>query len=122
MAQLILIRGVSGSGKTTLAKKFVDAGFVHIETDMFFEGSAGYVFDPSRLSEAHTWTLDRTRGLLAAGFDVVVANTFTRKWEMARYLEIKTDETTVIVAQGKFQNVHGVTPEKVQQMHDRFEW
>lgn len=121
--KLILVRGVPGSGKSTFAKKnFPD--FPVIEADDYFYQDGEYKFDPSKISDAHKDCQYRTRKLLEAGRSVVVANTFTQLWEMDAYLDLayKFDaELVVYRCKGNYTNVHGVPPEKVKQMQDRFQ-
>lgn len=49
---LYLIRGIPGSGKSTLAHKLVNAENV-CEADQFFYQDGTYVFDRTKLKEAH---------------------------------------------------------------------
>ena len=118
-ARLVLIRGIPGSGKTTIAKNnFSD--MILMEADMFFEGDGGYNYDHSKIKIAHQWCQRTTKNLLDYGYDVVVANTFTRVWEMQPYLDMGYP-TTVITAVGEFRNTHGVPDDVVQIMKGRFE-
>jgi predicted kinase len=127
---LILIRGVPGSGKSTLAKQIVSASkheALHLEADMFFVDplTGVYKFDPLKLKQAHQWCQDRTLNRLSIGAPVVVSNTFTKLWEMDAYFQMAKEygfDVQVILAQGQFQNLHGVPEDKVQQMRDRFEY
>lgn len=51
---LIIVRGIPGSGKSTLAKKLCALlGGAYYEADMFFEQTGEYIFDPTKLAEAH---------------------------------------------------------------------
>ena len=128
MKLLILIRGLPGSGKSTLARK-LDSGThsVHYEADMFFTYAATdeYRFDPTRIKEAHKWCMDSARGAMEFMTPtIIVSNTFTRKWEMDAYLKMAEQhgyKVQIITCQGDFGNVHGVSPEKVEQMRERFE-
>jgi predicted kinase len=125
MASLTLIRGVSGSGKSTLARRL--ASFNNnarwFETDMYFVGTIDgrYNFDREKLTEAHEWCFNNAKIHFNAGFDVIVSNTFTRKWEMAKYLTL-TGNAQVIICQGRFQNTHGVPPDAVVKQLARFEY
>ena len=125
MARLILIRGVPGSGKTTLAKQYAAEGFQHFEADDYFtHPSDGYRFDRDELKNAHQWCQACTRRAIRLGLDVVVANTFTRRWEMEPYFEMAEQfgaDLEVIEATGEWQNVHGVPADVVQAMRARFE-
>jgi predicted kinase len=119
MSKLYIIRGISGSGKTTIAKSLGIPN--HFEADMWFEKFNGGKFDAAKLKEAHAWCLQQVKESVLSGHDCVVANTFTRRWEYADYLHLAY-ETFVIIANGRYQNIHGVPEEKVKQQEERFEY
>lgn len=123
---LILVRGIPGSGKSTKAKQLVEEGLadVHFEADMFFEVDGDYVFDPSKVKDAHVWCQKETDAALAAGKNVVVSNTFVRKWETAAYFDMAAKhavDVEVIVATGNYQNVHSVPQEVLLRMKENWE-
>lgn len=119
MPELIIIRGLPGSGKSTLAKKFID--FKHVEADMYFITNSGeYRFNPESLKDAHEWCKSRVSYYLRNNFNVVVSNTFSQKWEMEPYLKMEA-KITVVECQGAFDNVHGVSIEKILRMKNRWE-
>ena len=84
--ELVLIRGLPGSGKTTMARVLALVGYEHHEADQYFERAGVYTFNAAELPKAHAWCLDRAQDSMARGASCVVANTFTRRWEMQPYL------------------------------------
>ena len=116
MERLVLIRGLPGSGKSTLAREYVRQGWLQLEADQFFVGADGvYRFDPAKLPEAHQWCIRLTALALAAGQRVVVSNTFVRLWELQPYLELEPG-AKILVATGRYQNLHGVPDAVVARM------
>ena len=128
---LYLVRGIPGSGKSTLANKISK---IVIEADDYFCHNGKYVYDASKIKDAHNYCKMKCEntmrmmndGALSEEFDcIAVANTFTKKWEMKAYYDLaeKYGFTVVeIICRGNFQNVHDVPREKVQMMLDRFEY
>ncbi len=119
MAELVLIRGLPGSGKTTKALTEYP-NHVLCEADQFFETDDGYKYDGSKIKDAHEYCFSKARKALMVGLDVVVANTFTRVWEMQKYLDLPY-EVHVVEATGDYENVHNVPQEVVAKMRDRYE-
>ena len=128
--KLILVRGVPGSGKSTFAEKIyteIDEsnGKVALyEADMFLQDAAGnYRYHPSLMTAAHKMCHAQTEFALFDGYNVIVANTFVGEWEFAEYVKIaKRQDAELIIYETKtqYQNIHGVPPEKVQDMKNRF--
>lgn len=120
--KLIIIRGVSGSGKTTFAETFK---LTHFEADEYFvRPDCTYDFNPRLLKNAHEWCYSCVRGTLEWSQNVIVANTFTRLWEMQKYIDLAKEfdaELVVYRCVGRYQNVHGVPEAKVDEMLKRFE-
>lgn len=119
MPELILIRGIPGSGKSTLAARQYPNHYL-VEADMFFETGSGYIYNPDMVSKAHEWCQKTVRKLLDDGYNVVVANTFTRVWEMQPYMDMGYF-FQVVEATGNFQNTHGVPDDAVKRMKERYE-
>jgi predicted kinase len=126
---LLIIRGAPGSGKSTLAKKIIEDAEakgkpipLHFEADMWFEVNGG--FDRSKLKDAHAWCQNITFDALEAGHSVIVSNTFTRLWEMDKYLLFAQENeipVRVLVCTGQWQNIHGCPDQTVEFMRERFE-
>ena len=122
--KITLIRGIPGSGKTTLALE-MDAALV--EADQFFVHKDGkYHHDRRFIKDAHGWCQLEMKRLLLAGDDVVIANTFIKKWEIVGYLKAVQSlgldlDIEVLEAKGEYANVHGVPEDIVCRMKRQFE-
>ena len=86
-----------------------------------------YKFDATKLHRYHQKCFsDFLDALNDRHVDVViVANTFTRKWEYVNYSDAAKDsgfEVTMLIANGNYQNVHNVPDDVVQKMKNRFEY
>lgn len=123
--ELVLIRGLPGSGKSTFAKSMIIGRQEHwawFEADRWMiNENAEYEFDPSKLSMVHKKCLEHTMEALNANINVVVSNTFSRRWEMQPYYDLGFP-TTEIMMLGNYQNIHGVPDHKIQEMRDRWEF
>lgn len=98
-------------------------GFAHFEADQWFE-QRGHDWQPFLLTHAHRWCREQTEKALKAGRPVVVANTFTRHWELDEYVRLALDlgvPVRVVTATGNYGSVHNVPPEKIEQMAERWE-
>jgi predicted kinase len=119
MTHLLIVRGLPGSGKSTLAKSL---GRVHAEADMFMLDAKGeYAFDADKLGECHAKCLAYVKAALEAGNDVVVANTFSRRWEVMPYIELGFP-FSVVICEGRYANVHNVPEDKIEAMARRWEF
>ena len=130
--ELILLRGLPGSGKTTLAKIILQLRSTDepeiLSADDFFEDKEGdYIFDPTKLKEAHNYCQFRcSERMRQQKAKIVVANTFTQEWEMDEYFKMAERynyrvHTVVVENRHGNENVHGVPEIKLQQMKNRFE-
>ena len=124
MPTIYIIRGVPGSGKSTYVRKNL-ADISWYEADMYFIRPDGrYEFNTRFIKDAHNWCRSCVVAAMANRQEVVVSNTFTRKWEMKEYLQMAEDfgyDVVVIRCTGKYKNIHGVPDDKVQEMQNRFE-
>ena len=85
--KVTVLQGISGSGKTTYAHKCGTGGFI-VSTDFYFYVDGNYVFDHSKLAEAHGRCLKEFIGHLYQAHDVVVDNTNCREIQMAPWVAI----------------------------------
>lgn len=136
MTTLVLVRGLPGSGKNAFAETILSGKAKSrasvVSADDYFETSGGYKFDPLQLPQAHAACQQRTERLLRFDSTVVVANTFSQRWELEFYFQIAsrlvvrthvvdlydgglTDEELAA------RNKHGVPVETIAQMRGLWE-
>lgn len=124
--KLIMVRGLPGSGKTTLAKKMAKGlNTSHLEADQYFEFGDKFLFKAEWLKQAHQRCFRLTKAVLDAGHNVVVANTFTRVWEMQHYLDLAEHNLMIDVAVvkciGNYDSIHDVPAHVYDRMETRWE-
>jgi len=126
MKDLILLRGLPGAGKSTLADTITTDT---LSADMFFEDpiTKEYKFDGARIKDAHRWCQDECKRQMKSGYPkIVVANTFTREWEMDAYYELAEKygyrvHSVVVENRHNGMNEHGVPADTLEAMKNRFE-
>ena len=122
---LYIVRGVPGSGKTTFAET-LDCP-VHSADDYFYAVDGTYHFNADLIGTAHDYCFQRTKAAMQSQAEkVAVANTFTREWEMAKYIEAAerygyTVFSLVVENRHNGENIHGIPEETVKKMKERFE-
>jgi predicted kinase len=132
VGDLILLRGIPGSGKSTLGHIILncipgDNHHVLSADDFFLNEKDEYVFDPTKLREAHNDCQEKCAKRMKLEFSkIVVANTFTQDWEMEKYYEMAERyhyrvHSVVVENRHEGENIHGVPEDKLQQMKDRFQ-
>ena len=107
-----------------MARVLALVGYEHHEADNYFERNGTYKFDATDLPKAHAWCLERTKDSMARGARCVVANTFTRRWEMQPYFDAAKAAgvpVRVIEARGEWANCHGVPADAIERMRARWE-
>jgi tRNA uridine 5-carbamoylmethylation protein Kti12 len=127
MSTLIIIRGLPGSGKTTFAKKLANTlNASHFEADMYFTDDKGnYNFDSAKIKDAHEWCFKSVQDALESNKVVIVSNTFTQKWEYAKYLTYCAafnHEYHIVTMLNFFDNIHNVPQKTYDSMKKRFEF
>jgi len=121
---LVICRGISGAGKSTFAKTL---GGQHYEADMYFlDQESNYVFDGTKIKDAHTWCQSMVKGDMILEYPkIVVSNTFTQEWEMEPYFELAKEHgymvfSVIMENRHGETNVHNVPEDKIEQMKNRF--
>lgn len=137
MLQVFIMSGVSGSGKDTWIKKYQKENpttktFV-VSADHYFMKDGDYVFDPSKLDEAHGKCLrdfiQHVRNFIEDDGIVFVNNTNTTSEEIAPYYAIAHAygaRVTLVTVHclphiAAKRNVHGVPEKGILAMHDRIQ-
>jgi len=129
---LILLRGLPGSGKSTLGNVILQLPNNNpqevLSADDFFVNNEGeYIFDGTKLKEAHNYCQFRCSERMRQQIvRIVVANTFTEDWEMKPYFDMAERynyrvHTLIVENRHESENVHGVPDDKLQKMKNRFE-
>lgn len=129
MTTLTIVRGLPGSGKSTVARQLSERAEVsHFETDQWMMVKGVYVWAPEKLHWAHQQCLFACERDLAAGYSVVVPNTFTTFKEVRPYLEsakeigLSREQIQIITVEGSFGSVHDVPETTMKAMRGRFDY
>ena len=127
LQELIIVRGLPGSGKTKVAKgivKSLGGKAVHFESVMYFRTTDDNHYRSNHVKSSHDWCLRSTENALKEGRTVVVANTFTRGWEIEPFLSLGKElglKTTVIKAIETNPNKFGIPDGTIRHMSNRWE-
>lgn len=127
MKQLYLLRGLPASGKTFVANSLSENNlYPVISADDYFEVDGEYIFDKSKLKNAHEYSKNTTKKYLEQNISkIFVANTFTTESEMAAYFEmaeIYSYNVICLIVENRHgnSNVHNVPNETLDKMFNRF--
>ncbi len=140
MLELIIVRGVSGSGKSTMIQNMIEnkykgIGYVN-STDNYFQTSRGYIFEKTKLQEAHSWNqLNAKNQMLQKMTPIFIDNTNCCFWEMKIYVEYGLEfgyEISIVEPKTPWwlekdvfelyrRNKHGCTIKTIQNMLEKFE-
>lgn len=116
--KLLILRGAPGSGKTTIAQRCF-AKWVHASADDHFINKKGvYVFDPTKLQDAHDECYDKTVDAIKKGQNVIVDNTNRRIDEFRRYLRIPGCEIKIYRVITSFGSTKEI-PQRIMDLHRR---
>jgi predicted kinase len=131
VGDLILLRGLPGSGKSTIGDIILFTGQNNqdvLSADNFFiDRDGNYIFDATRLKEAHNDCQQKCAERMKMQFSkIVIANTFTQEWEMEKYFEMADRyryrvHSLIVENRHGSQNIHDVPEDKLEQMKNRFE-
>lgn len=87
---LFLLRAISGAGKSTLAFQLLQLpnSLAFSADDYFIDEDGNYVWDHTRISEAHKWCRKHTVDAMFAEVDnIILHNTNTSEKEIKPYLD-----------------------------------
>lgn len=134
-----ILRGIPGSGKSTWAEKIDgqtcerDRKALICSADDFFMKDGEYIFDPSKIGQAHAACFQKYLVLLARAEEleeifssIVVDNTNLQKWEISPYIlaaaahgieDVEILNFHCSVEESIARNVHGVPAHAIERMH-----
>lgn len=126
MKIMVIMRGLPGEGKSWVTQQL---NLPVCSADHFFEKSGEYVFDPTKLGQAHQECYDKARALAISGVPFIVDNTNTTWKEMSRYVDLGLEFGYSVIPLEPHReipdvygrNTHGVPREKWDQMKDRYQ-
>lgn len=126
--KLYLIRGIPGSGKTSLATTLMtlhNYEAIHCEADKYFYYSGEYVFNPTKLKQAHQHCQGMCEQGMKEGKVVIVSNTTTTEKEVSVYTELAKRyeyELISLVVENRHgsDSAHNVPQDVIDKMKKRF--
>lgn len=89
---MILLRSLPGMNKDQVIEKFVDMGYIHIQAEQWYERNPDKERNNANRNEAHCWCQAQAKAALMCGEKIIIANTFTQRWETNAYVTIANNE------------------------------
>lgn len=134
MKIMTIVRGLPAAGKSTTTKPLEAAGAVVCSADHTFEATGTYIFDASKLGQAHKACMTKASRACNMGQDVVIDNTNTQRWEFDPYIKLALSRGYQVVIKDLFdggctdeqlaerqKSTHGVPVEVLRRMRARWE-
>lgn len=124
---LYLLRSVSGAGKSTLAKNLLQLpnSVAFSADDYFIDEGGNYIWDHTRISEAHKWCRKHTVDAMFSGTNnIIVHNTNTSEKEIKPYLDSAEDYgyqviSLVVEHRHRGNNIHSVPQDTLAKQEQR---
>lgn len=89
---VIFMRAIPGAGKTTKAKQLSKEYKATIcSADDYFDVNGKYVFEPSKLGQAHEECFEKFKKSMSGGKNVIIDNTNLRPQDVEKYLDYITN-------------------------------
>lgn len=103
--RMVLMQGPQGVGKTTIAKAIAKRGGVQIlSADDYFMKDGSYVFDGTRLADAHAACKRRAEEVLTTSEDVALIDNCNKNMrDASAYMSLVTGHVLVLRIQPKNQ-------------------
>jgi predicted kinase len=137
----VILRGLPGAGKSTLARQIVQdtvkenaSNHIISADDFFYNNKGKYMFDASKLEEAHNAAQRKFCKQASLGYSpLIVDNTNVKYWELFHYLQVASEKKYYIMTMEpattwKFnveklaqKTLHSVPREKIKNMKDKYD-
>lgn len=121
--KVFFVRGLPGSGKSTYARNIIKPDII-CEADSYFIKDGHYNFVAEDLGKAHDQCYNEFCNAVENNKSVAVCNTFSKYWEIKRYIEFCRDKHIkfkIIKMNTIYKSTHNVPEETIQRMKDRWQ-